>query len=57
MKVVANTSDTIRIGSVVTKSAGYISAAAIGDLVKIKCINATEWIAEYCVGSWTVETA
>lgn len=57
IKVTAAAGDTIRLGTTVSKAAGYVSAAAIGSTLKITAINATEWIAEYWVGEWTVETA
>lgn len=57
IRVTANTGDTIRLGATVSKAAGYIENAVIGSVIKLTAINATEWIAEYWVGTWTVETA
>jgi hypothetical protein len=56
LRFVADTGDTIRLGSTVSKAAGYVESAVVGDCVRIKAINVTEWVAETWVGAWTVET-
>jgi hypothetical protein len=53
IKVVANTGDTIRVGGVVSGTAGYTTSTNIGDVVTLVAINATEWVATSIVGSWT----
>lgn len=52
MRIVANTGDTIRLGSKVTASAGYIQSTTIGDYVTLTAINATEWLG-HAYGTWT----
>ena len=54
LRVVANTSDTIRIGATVSSAAGYCESTTIGDSVTIVAINAVEWVATSLIGSgWT----
>lgn len=55
LRIIANTGDTIRIGSTVSKLAGYVENLTIGNMIKLVAINATEWIAEYQIGTWTIE--
>lgn len=57
LKIVANSGDTIRAGGQVSKAAGYIASSTVGDTIRLVAINATEWIAAPCVGTWTLETA
>jgi hypothetical protein len=52
--VVAAAGDTIRLGSTVSAVAGNIESTAIGDVIELIAINATEWIARSIVGTWTV---
>lgn len=54
IRVIAAAGDTIRINTSVSAAAGRIDATAIGSCVKLTAINATEWIAEYSIGTWTV---
>jgi hypothetical protein len=54
LSVTANTGDTIRIGSSVTAAAGAISSTTIGSSVTLLAINATEWVAERCIGVWSI---
>lgn len=55
LQIVAAAGDTIRIGSSggVTVP-GTVTATAIGDVVELIAINATEWIARSVIGTWTV---
>lgn len=57
IRIVAAAGDTIRIGSLVTKVAGYVEIAQAGAMLKLRAINATEWIADETVNPWTVEDA
>lgn len=57
LRIVANTGDTIRILDKVTKATGYVESTTIGDFIRLKAINTTEWIAIPAGGDWTVETA
>jgi hypothetical protein len=54
IQINADTGDTIRIAASVSASAGLIETTTIGNTVKLKAINATEWVALFYVGTWTV---
>jgi hypothetical protein len=54
LRVIASAGDTIRIGTSVSAAAGNIQSTNVGSAVRLHCINATEWVAESVVGSWTV---
>jgi len=54
VKMLAGTGDTIRLGSTVSGTAGYAQSTQIGATLKLVCINATEWVAEFFVGTWSV---
>jgi hypothetical protein len=54
IRVIANTGDDIRIAGSVSATAGRIDSTVIGSCVKLTAINATNWIAEYSTGTWTV---
>lgn len=54
IQVTAASGDTIRVASSVSAVAGNIAATTIGNTIKLKAINATEWLALYNVGTWTV---
>lgn len=56
MQIVAASGDTIRVAGSATPAAGNISATTIGNTVQLIAINATEWIAVYYVGTWTVSS-
>jgi hypothetical protein len=53
MRVTADTGDTIRVGTNVSATAGYIENGAQGDAITLVAINATEWVAIATVGTWT----
>lgn len=52
LRITASTDDTIRLGSKVTATAGYIESTTIGDYVTLTAINATEWLG-LAYGTWT----
>lgn len=54
LKIVANTGDTIRIGGVVSASAGYAESLVVGSSLTLTAINATEWVATSFIGSWSL---
>lgn len=54
IKINANTGDTIRIYSEVSAAAGFASSTTVGSSVILTAINATEWVATYALGTWTV---
>lgn len=56
IQIVAASGDTIRIAASATPAAGNISNTTIGNTVQLVAINATEWIATYYVGTWTVSS-
>jgi hypothetical protein len=52
--VTAASGDTIQVGVAAASSAGGTQTAdAVGEVLKIVAINATEWVAEYSTGTWT----
>lgn len=57
IRATANTSDTIRVGSSISKAAGYIESTVVGSTVTLVAIDATEWIAVSFSGTWSVETS
>lgn len=54
LRVVADTGNTIRIGSSVSASGGNIDSTTIGSTVTLVAINSTQWFAISTNGSWTV---
>lgn len=54
LQVTAAAGDTIRVGPSVSAAAGNISSTTIGSSIRLHCINATEWVAEAVIGTWTV---
>ena len=57
LKIIANSGDTIRVGTLVTPAAGYIESTEIGASVTLISINATEWVALDITGSWNINTS
>ncbi len=58
LKVTAGASDTIRIDTLESVAAGYISSATVGSAIHLQAVNATEWVAASApVGTWAVETS
>lgn len=57
IRIVANTGDTIRIGSLKTKAVGYVESIVAGSTVMLVAVTATEWVAIQFSGTWTVETS
>lgn len=55
IRVVANTGNTIRIAGSVSATAGFIKSTAIGSVIRLKAINATEWFAVSAIGTWTID--
>lgn len=47
--------DTIRIVGLASAAAGRVESATIGSAIRLVAINATEWVAQYATGSWTVD--
>lgn len=56
IRVVANTGDTIRDVGTVSASAGYIRSSTIGSVIRLKAINAVEWIVVSKQGTWTIDS-
>ncbi|MHA2062814.1 MAG: hypothetical protein ACXABY_00295 [Candidatus Thorarchaeota archaeon] len=55
LRVVAQTGDTIRLGSIVSADGGEIKSTAVGDSVKLVAINNIEWVVVGgFTGVWTV---
>lgn len=56
IRVTANTGDTIRIVGSVSASAGYIKSTVVGSAIRLKALNATEWLAVSVQGTWTIDS-
>lgn len=54
IRVIAGASDTIRLGTTVSASAGRIDSTDVGSTVWLTCVDATEWRADTVTGIWTV---
>lgn len=54
IQVTAAAGDTIRIAGSVSSAGGTATSTTVGSCLKIVCINATEWVCEALVGSWTL---
>jgi hypothetical protein len=48
--------DNIQAGTVAGKAAGYVESTAVGSVIRLRAVDATVWIVEDFVGTWTVET-
>ncbi len=57
MRVLAASGDTIRLNGQVTISAGYVETTVVGSVVKLICLDTTEWMAITIIGTWVVETS
>lgn len=57
IKPIAASGDTIRLGSVVSVSSGYISSTVTGASAELVAINSTEWLAKYVLETWQVQTS
>lgn len=51
--ITATTSDTIRRAGTVSAADGTITSTAIGSVITLTAINATEWFADGITGTWT----
>lgn len=45
---------TIRNGTTISDSGGFLHAGAIGSSIRLVAINATEWVTEAVIGSWAI---
>lgn len=54
IQVTAAAGDTIRIAGVVSAAGGTTTSVVIGSVIKLQCINATEWFTVSVVGTWTI---
>lgn len=57
MRVLANTGQTIRLGGLITKSAGYVESLDVGSSLILFAESATKWVAYDIVGPWLIERA
>lgn len=55
IRVVAGAGDTIRIGATESAAAGFVRSSTIGSSLQLIAINATEWVAVFSSGTWTVD--
>lgn len=53
LEAIAGAGDTIRDGATVSAAAGKTESAEVGAVVRVKCINATEWIVVAKQRTWT----
>lgn len=53
IRVTAAAGDTIRVATGISAPAGKIESTTLGSFVRIKAMNATEWVAVAEGGSWT----
>jgi hypothetical protein len=53
-RVLAAAGDEIRVGSNVSAVAGYAESAVVGNVLWLTAVDATTWLAESVVGTWTV---
>lgn len=56
IRVVANAGDTIRDVGTVSAAAGYIQSTTVGSVIRLKAINATEWVVVSKQGTWTIDS-
>lgn len=54
MRIQANSGDTVRLGTSVSSSGGYIESTEVGATVTLLAINVTEWIAIAFNGTWSI---
>lgn len=54
LRITANSGDTIRIYNVVSATGGYADSTTVGSVVTLVAVNATEWVAQYALGTWDV---
>lgn len=54
IKILANGSDTIRLGGTVSAGGGYAQSTTIGDTVELLAIATGVWVATTYNGTWTV---
>lgn len=57
MRIVANTSDTIRLNGQISIAAGYVESTVVGSVIVLVAIDDTEWIATSVLGTWLLETS
>lgn len=53
MRITAAAGDTIRFGSTVSSSGGFVTSTAKGDSMTLVAVNTTEWYATSVVGTWS----
>ena len=56
IRVVAAAGDTIQDVGTVSAAAGYIQSTTIGSVIRLKAINATQWVVMSKMGTWTVDS-
>ena len=57
IRITANTGDTIQLNGSTSIAAGYAESTTAGSVIKLICIDTTEWIAITIIGTWVVETS
>lgn len=57
IRVTANTGDTIQMNGSTSIAAGYAESTVAGSVVRLICVDGTEWIADTVIGTWALETS
>ncbi len=57
IRIVANTGDTIQANGSTSIAAGYMESTVAGSIVRLICVDGTEWIADSIIGTWALETS
>ena len=57
LRILAAGNDTIRLGGIIGKVAGYIESLEVGSFVFLEAVSDTEWLAISLGGLWLVERA
>lgn len=56
IRITAGAGDTIQAGTAAASAAaGFIRCATVGACIALKAVNATAWVTESIVGTWTVD--
>lgn len=56
IRVVASAGDTIQDVGTVSAAAGYIQSTTVGSYLRLKSINATQWVVVGKTGTWTIDS-
>ena len=57
IRVTAAAGDKIQMNGLTSKVAGYAESTIAGSVVRLICVDTTEWIADTIIGTWDLETS